>query len=314
MDITIRRATATDYSAIVAVGWQATADFGLTVEDLHFADQQRRPTIAGRLVAVTPAGEIIGTASYGQSAPAADPGKFNVWFHVLPHRQGEEIGKRLYNRVIAALAPHRPHVLETGVRSDLPRAVRFLQERGFAEVSRECETQLDLQTFDPEHFVADVERVEEMGIALKRLIELTGDLGRDAKLHALHTRHHEVGMAHTAPAPFAEWQHTFWQNPQLHPAAFAIAIDGEQYIGHSHALLGDASELSYGYTGVLPAYRNRGIARAMKWCVLAWAKAQGYTAVRSWSDSRNAAMIRVNLSLGFAVQPPVLWMEKGWPE
>ncbi len=125
-------------------------------------------------------------------------------------------------------------------------------------------------------------------------------------------------MAHVAPAPFAEWQHTFWQNPQLHPAAFCVAVDGERYIGHSHALLGDSSELSYGYTGVLPAYRNRdrnrGIARAMKWRVLAWAKAEGYTMVRSWSNSRNAAMIRVNLSLGFEVQPPVLWMGKMWQD
>lgn len=51
----------------------------------------------------------------------------------------------------------------------------------------------------------------------------------------------------------------------------------------------------------------------MKLRVLAWAKEQGYTAVRSWSDSRNTAMIRVNLCLGFQVQPPVLWMEKGGP-
>lgn len=73
-----------------------------------------------------------------------------------------------------------------------------------------------------------------------------------------------------------------------------------------------AIELGYGYTGVLPAYRNQGIARAMKLRVLQWAKEQGYTLVRSWSDSRNAAMIRVNLHLGFVVQPPVLWMEKPW--
>lgn len=72
-------------------------------------------------------------------------------------------------------------------------------------------------------------------------------------------------------------------------------------------------ELAYGYTGVLPAYRNRGIARAMKLYVLRWAKAEGFTLVRSFSDSRNEPMIRVNLHLGFVIQPPVLWMEKEWP-
>lgn len=242
MNITIRSATTADYPALIAVGWQATADFGLTVANLHFADQRRRPnTIAGRLVAVAPIGEIIGTASYSQSAPEADPSKFNVWFHVLPQRQGVGIGKRLYAQVITDLAPHHPHILKTGVRTDLPRAVRFLEERGFGEVSRECETQLDLRTFEPQQFALVVDSVNAMGLELKRLNELTWDPDRDAKLHALHIQHFKVGMAQSAPAPFAEWQRTFWQNPQLHPAAFCVAVDGDQYIGHSHALLGDST-------------------------------------------------------------------------
>jgi GNAT superfamily N-acetyltransferase len=88
---------------------------------------------------------------------------------------------------------------------------------------------------------------------------------------------------------------------------------GDKFVGQSHALAsGVAGEVEYGYTGVLPAYRNQGIARAMKLYVLRWAKAQGYTLVRSWSHSQNEAMIRVNLHLGFIVQPAVLWMEKAW--
>lgn len=74
------------------------------------------------------------------------------------------------------------------------------------------------------------------------------------------------------------------------------------------------TEVDYGYTGVLPAYRNQGIAKAMKLRVLQWAKAQGYTAVRAWSDSRNKVMIRVNRHLGFVIQPAFLWMEKQWQE
>lgn len=93
-----------------------------------------------------------------------------------------------------------------------------------------------------------------------------------------------------------------------------MAIDGENYIGHSHAIRSATAELSYGYTGVLPAYRKQGIASAMKMRVLEWAKTQGYRVVRSWSDSRNEAMIQVNLQLGFVVQAPILWMEKRWKE
>lgn len=53
MDFTIRPATTADYPIIAAIGWRATADFGLSVADLEFADRMRTPaTIAKRVVAV----------------------------------------------------------------------------------------------------------------------------------------------------------------------------------------------------------------------------------------------------------------------
>ncbi|MEZ4712822.1 MAG: GNAT family N-acetyltransferase [Caldilineaceae bacterium] len=123
MTIIIRPATPADYPAIVDVGWRATADFGLTMADLLYGDQQRAvDAVASRLVAVTLKQEIIGAASYGQSTPADDPRRFNVWFHVLPEYQGQGIGKQLYERVMAELIPHTPRCLETGVRTDLPRS------------------------------------------------------------------------------------------------------------------------------------------------------------------------------------------------
>lgn len=311
MNVIIRLATPTDYPAIVDVGWRATADYGLTVADLRFAEQQRAAdTVAGRFVAVTPDQQIIGAASYAQSAPKDEPRRFNVWFHVLPQYQGQDIGKRLYERVMAELTPHGPHCLETGVRTDLPRAVRFLADRGFTEVMRECETHLELATFEPDRFVADLQRMAVLGLELKMLTELNADEERDAKLYQLHRHQHETAKNTSAFALFDEWRAQFWQLPHLHADAFCVAVAGDQYVGHSHALVTDSPELIYGYTGVLPAYRNQGIARAMKICVLQWAKAQGYTRVRSWSDSHNKAMIRVNLHLGFRVQPSVLWMEK----
>jgi GNAT superfamily N-acetyltransferase len=284
----------------------------LTAEDLEHGDRTRAPgVISTKLVAVASGNQLIGAASYGQSAPEKDPGKYNIWLFVPPHLQGRAIGKRLYEHILGALAPYKHRCLETGVRSDLPRAVRFLEERGFVEVMRECETHLDLRTFNPCAFEDDLWRVEQMGVTVKTLAKLKGDPRRDTKLyeHLVHRR--EIGMEEGRLPPFAEWRERFWQIPRLLAGGFCVAMDGEQIVGQSNALAtGKSSELEYGYTGVLPAYRNRGIARAMKLYVLRWAKAQGYTLARSFSDSRNEPMIRVNLHLGFVVQPPVLWMEK----
>ncbi len=126
MDFTIRPATPADYPAIVAIGWRATADFGLSVADLTFADSVRTPTtIANRVVVVTADDQIVGTAYCGQSAPAVDPQKFHLWLHVLPQFQGHGIGKGLYAFMLAEVVAHKPRCLETGVRTDLPRAAFF---------------------------------------------------------------------------------------------------------------------------------------------------------------------------------------------
>lgn len=312
---TIRPATPADYPTIVAIGWRATADFGLSIADLEFADSLRTAaTIAKRVVAITTDSQIIGTAYYGQSAPAVDPQKFCLWLHVLPHFQGHGIGKGLYAFMLAEVAAYKPRCLETGVRTDLPRALRFLTERGFVEVMSEYETQLDLTTFKPDDFAEDFQCVARNGITLRTLNELAADPMRDAKLYELHRRQHEATGAALPFSLFAEWHRSFWQLPHLLPDGFCVAIHGESYVGHSHAMRSDTAVLSYGYTGVLPTYRNQGIARAMKLSVLQWAKAQGYKAIRSWSDSRNTAMIRVNRYLGFIEQPPVLWLEKQWQE
>ena len=315
MEFSIRPATKADYPQIVAIGRSATADYVQSVADLEMGDQTRpSDVVARKLVAESASKQLVGVATYAQSAPADDPQRFNVWFFIPPHVQGNGIGKRLYAQVMAELAPYQPHCLETGVRSDLPRAVRFLEERGFVTMSSECETHLDLTTFNPDYFQADQQRVEREGIMLRTLAELHDDPARDEKLYAMHLRRHVEGMETEMLPPFAEWIERFYQVPRLLLDGFCVAIDGEAYIGQSNALAsGVSAELEYGYTGVLPAYRNRGIARAMKLCVLRWAKAHGYSLARSFSDSRNQAMIRVNLHFGFVVQPPVFWMNKTMP-
>lgn len=312
MEFTIRLATQADYPQMVAIGRNATADYVKSVDDLVLSDQARSTNIVARkLVAEAANHLLVGMATYSQSAPADDPHQFNVWFFVPPALQGNGIGKRLYAQVMAELMPYQPSRLETGVRSDLPRAVRFLEERGFVTVNNECEMHLDLTTFNPDRFQAERQRVEREGIHLKTLDELSDDPDRDAKLYEMHLRRQAAGMEAGGLPPFSEWIERFRQWPRVLLGGFCVAIAGEQYIGQSNALAsGMFGELEYGYTGVLPAYRNRGIATAMKLKVLAWAKTQGYTLARSFSNSNNAAMIRVNQHLGFVVQPPVLWMQK----
>lgn len=313
MDITIRTATPSDYPTLVAIGRCATPDYILTVDDLLHGDATRdRQTVAEKVVALTLDTQIVGTGSYGQSAPHDDPRRFNIWIFVHPNFQGYGIGKRLYAHILARLAPYAPRCLETGVGEQLSRAVRFLHDRGFTEVMREHESHLDLTTFDPDRFQTDLQHVADQGIAIQTLTQLTHDPDRDVKLRDLEAHLAEAATGQIqSRLPLVDWQERFWQTPRLLPDGFCVARAGDRYVGQSNVLqTGVPHELEYGYTGVVSTYRNRGIARALKVTVLCWAKAHGYTLARSWSNSQNTAMIRVNQHLGFVAQPAVLWMEK----
>jgi RimJ/RimL family protein N-acetyltransferase len=56
-------------------------------------------------------------------------------------------------------------------------------------------------------------------------------------------------------------------------------------------------------TAVLPAYRGRGIALALKRGTVAWAIAAGLTALETGNDVDNAPMRAVNAKLGFQPLP-----------
>ena len=63
-------------------------------------------------------------------------------------------------------------------------------------------------------------------------------------------------------------------------------------------------------TAVLPKHRGQGIARALKIAGIVAAKAQGFEAIRTDNDTRNAPMLAINDSLGFRRLPAMVTLEK----
>jgi RimJ/RimL family protein N-acetyltransferase len=56
-------------------------------------------------------------------------------------------------------------------------------------------------------------------------------------------------------------------------------------------------------TGVMPAYRGRGIAGALKRATVAWAAANGVVTLETENNVENAPMRAINLALGYQPQP-----------
>jgi GNAT superfamily N-acetyltransferase len=55
-------------------------------------------------------------------------------------------------------------------------------------------------------------------------------------------------------------------------------------------------------TGTLKAYRGLGIATTLKLKGFEWARDNGYTVIRTWSNSFNKPMLALNEKLGFVRQ------------
>ena len=56
-------------------------------------------------------------------------------------------------------------------------------------------------------------------------------------------------------------------------------------------------------TGVLRAWRGRGIARALKAAEIAWAKEHGYERLETQNEERNEPIRRLNVRHGYVVEP-----------
>jgi GNAT superfamily N-acetyltransferase len=99
------------------------------------------------------------------------------------------------------------------------------------------------------------------------------------------------------------------ESPQLDLNAVFVAIDtaSSEWIGLSSVVLyPESPEVLYvGLTGVLPAYRRRGIALALKVHTLLFAQSYGAQVIVGENEENNP-MYALNLKLGF--KPSVAWL------
>ena len=228
--------------------------------------------------------------------------KYQLHLFVSPEHRGKGIGSSLYEQVMAASALTNASLLRAWTRQDREESLRFLAARGFAEEMRTFHSSLDSSAFDLSALERYLLRLEKYGYEFKRFDDLATDPQRNPKTHELYC---EVTLDIPAPEPpklpsIKEFEEKILRSPELFTAYF-LALHQGHYVGLCILLPhGRARRELYADTlGIKRAYRGRGIAQALSYTGIEYAKNHGYSLISADSFVENHRIGALLDGLGF---------------
>jgi GNAT superfamily N-acetyltransferase len=280
----------------------------ITADTLHEWDARvMEGQIRRRMVAVDAAGTVVAyTVIIHMPWKPADDFFIQVVVDSARRRQG--IGGQFYEAALRiASETYGMTVIDSEVREDCPEGLHFAERRGFHIAHHSFESTIDLATFDERPFAGTIEQVEASGIRLLSLADAGDTRENRFKLWDVNYRTYLDDPGSDGAFPnFEEFLNIWETSSWFRPDGQIMAFDGEQCVGLSAVgyFAGDNSAYNM-MTGVLAAYRGRGIAQALKLRSIRAAKDWGAAFIRAHNDSNNGPMLAINRKLGYVPQPGV---------
>lgn len=227
-------------------------------------------------------------------APTDSPNRTYVGVRVLPDRRRRGIGSALYTTALAHAQTLEPEWVSTQVSEADPEAVAWAERRGFEENARQVELILSLRGDEqPPHPPPGIEIVEVTPDLHEAAYELTKEAWEDLPV-----------PVPLEVAPFEAWL----EEDMPGPISFA-ALENGRMVGFAGLIGRDVPGLlEHGLTATRPTHRRRGIAMALKRHQIAWAAANGYRELITFTQDRNEGMQAINLALGYEEQPAWITM------
>jgi GNAT superfamily N-acetyltransferase len=235
----------------------------------------------------------VGAADAGLLIQKPEPFA-HAW--VLHERRRRGIGSHLYETISEYAASRGKDALEVWVEeTDPPDGSDFVRNRGFTEIARELRVSLDLT------------RIDAPIVKPPDAVTITTWAERPDLIHGIYEVAVEAmadipGDEEDEIEPFEDWlAHEMQSGPGDRPEATFVAVAGEEVVGYSKFSLSDAQPTvaHHDLTGVKRAWRQRGIARALKQAQIAWAKGSGYERLETRNEERNEPIRRLNAEFGY---------------
>jgi mycothiol synthase len=256
-----------------------------------------------RVVAVDEEDAPLGYGEVYQEPTRFDPRRYYLRLAVDLRMRRRGIGEAIWLQLRAELDERGALGAYVWAR-DATSGARFVTERGFREVLRSY-TQVRAVATAPLPTPAQEERLAAEGIRIATLAEL---LSTDAQaLEQAHdvyfaSRLDQPTLGRVTPTLFAEWRRTDVDSAATILDAYLVAIADGRFVGQCVAWRARADDvLAIKVTSVLPAYRRRGIARALKLRLHAYARAKGYRELHTQTARENTGMVALNDSLGYVI-------------
>lgn len=301
-----------DYEVMTAID-TAFYPYPLGLETLKHIDESRPPDLFYHRDMIERDGVVVAFGEYGHLWYAYHPEKYHFYLVVHPDHDHPDIRPLYYAHVMDALADRDPLALHGGMIDSKPTDIQFLRTNGFKEIMRTQLSELKVPAFDPAPFVHTAEKVHAAGIDIITLTEFQDrDPDWQRKLYEL-----EWALIQDVPTTgeqrqsFEDFTIQCVEHPNMLPEGWLIALDGDQLVGTSRALRNPAKtdQLDGSLTGVIRAYRRRGIATALKLRLIQFAKDYG-AAIMLTANEENNPIYKLNRALGFTPQPAWIEYEK----
>jgi GNAT superfamily N-acetyltransferase len=190
------------------------------------------------------------------------------------------------------------------VREDDAESLAWAERRGFREVAREGLLVLDLSAVTAPD-VAPPPGIEVVTWAERpELIRGMYEVAREA--------YHDVpGDEDADIGSFEEWLARDLEGSDGdRPEATFVALAGNDVVGFAKFSISNARPgvAHHDMTGVLRAWRGRGIAGALKRAQIRWAKENGFTRLETTPDYRNVPSRRLNERHGYRPEPGTIML------
>lgn len=210
---------------------------------------------------------------------------------VVPAFRGRGIGSEL----LAGLARHaagRPFLKGSVYESDLPSRA-WAERRGYEVVGGEKAVTLELAEYREAPIVLP-DGVEIVALAERPdLAESLYEVGEEA---AADIPGEEAGLS------FEQWRALELDRPSKRRDLFVVALAQGEPIGYANV---DefGKEGRNGLTGVVRAWRRRGVAEALKRTQIELARSAGLERLITSTEARNVPMSSLNAKLGYRPDP-----------